>query len=97
MRGDNTTPDLEELKWLQPGISWSPDGKFISFASKSGKQDSIIIVNVKNGKYKKIPINLDGVFTTSWHPSEDKIAFVGHKNDSSDIFIISLDGKKLRK
>jgi len=72
----NTTPDLEELKWLQPGISWSPDGKFISFASKSGKQDSIIIVNVKNGKYKKIPINLDGVFTTSWHPSEDKIAFI---------------------
>ena len=42
----NTTPDFEELKWLQPGISWSPDGKSISFASKSGQQDSIIIVDI---------------------------------------------------
>ena len=72
----NTTPDLEELKWLQPGISWSPDGKSISFASKSGEQDSIIIVDIKSGKYKKIPIDLDGVFTTSWHPTENKIAFM---------------------
>jgi Tol biopolymer transport system component len=94
IRGNNS-PDFEELKWLQPGISWSPDGKFISFASKSGEQDSIIIVNVKTGKYKKIPIDLDGVFTTSWHPSEDKIAFMGHKDDSSDIFVINLNDKKI--
>ena len=91
----NTSPDFEELKWLQPGISWSPDGKSISFASKSGEQDSIIIVDVKTGKYNKVPIDLDGVFTTSWHPSEDKIAFMGHVNDSSDIYVIDLDTKDI--
>jgi len=95
IRGNNS-PDFEELKWLQPGISWSPDGKFISFASKSGEQDSIIIVNVKTGKYKKIPIDLDGVFTTSWHPSENQIAFMGHKDDSSDIYVINLDNQKIK-
>ena len=52
----NTSPDFEELKWLQPGLSWSPDGKFIAFASKSGKEDSIIMVNTQNGDYEKIPI-----------------------------------------
>ena len=92
----NTTPDFEELKWLQPGISWSPDGKFISFASKSGEQDSIIIVNVKSGKYEKISIDLDGVFTTSWHPSEKRIAFMGHKDDSSDIYVIDLDSNEVK-
>jgi Tol biopolymer transport system component len=92
----NTTPDFEELKWLQPGISWSPDGKFISFASKSGEQDSIIIVNVETGKYKKIPIDLDGVFTTSWHPNQNKIAFMGHKNDSSDIYVINLNSNEIQ-
>ena len=91
----NTTPDFEELKWLQPGISWSPDGKSISFASKSGEQDSIIIVDVKSGKYKKIPIDLDGVFTTSWHPSKEIIAFMGHKDDSSDIYVIDLNSKEV--
>ena len=88
--------NFEELKWLQPGISWSPDGKFISFASKSGEQDSIIIVNVKSGKYEKIPIDLDGVFTTSWHPSENRIAFMGHKDDSSDIYVIDLDSNEVK-
>tara|TARA_B100000427_G_scaffold314023_1_gene306845 strand:- start:984 stop:4091 length:3108 start_codon:yes stop_codon:yes gene_type:complete len=91
----NTSPDFEELKWLQPGISWSNDGKYISFASKSGKQDSIIIVDVDNGKYKKIPISLDGVFTTSWSPVENKITFMGHKNNSSDIYVINLDNNEI--
>ena len=90
IRGNNS-PDFEELKWLQPGLSWSPNGKQIAFASKSGKEDSIIIVNVKNGKYKKIPIGLDGVFTTSWHPSGNQIAFIGQKNDSNDLYLIDLD------
>ena len=89
IRGNNS-PDFEELKWLQPGLSWSPNGKQIAFASKSGKEDSIIIVNVKNGKYKKIPIGLDGVFTTSWHPSGNQIAFIGQKNDSNDLYLIDL-------
>lgn len=91
----NTSPDFEELKWLQPGISWSKDGKYISFASKSGKQDSIIIVEVSTGKYKKIPISLDGVFTTSWNPVNNQIAFMGHKDNSSDIYIINLDNNKI--
>ena len=90
IRGNNS-PDFEELKWLQPGLSWSPNGKQIAFASKSGEEDSIIIVNVKNGKYKKIPIGLDGVFTTSWHPSGNKIAFIGQKNNSNDLYLIDLD------
>jgi len=91
----NTSPDLEELKWLQPGLSWSPDGKSIAFASKSGKEDSIIIVDVEDGDYKKIPIALDGVFTTSWHPKEDKIVFIGHKDDASDLYVIDLDTTEL--
>ena len=89
IRGNNS-PDFEELKWLQPGLSWSPNGKQIAFASKSGKEDSIIIVNVKNGKYKKIPIGLDGVFTTSWHPNGNQIAFIGQKDDSNDLYLIDL-------
>lgn len=91
----NTTPDLEELKWLQPGISWSPDGSKIVFASKSGKEDAIIIVDVNSKDYTKIPIDLDGIFTTSWHPKEDIILFAGHYKDRSDLYIYNIQSKKL--
>ena len=94
IRGNNS-PDFEELKWLQPGLSWSPDGKHIAFASKSGKEDSIIIVDVKSGDYKKIPIPLDGVFTTVWHPTLNKIVFIGHKDDASDLYVIDTDTQEL--
>ncbi len=33
----NRSIDFEELKWLQPGISWAPDSKKIVIASKAGK------------------------------------------------------------
>ena len=33
---------------------------------------------------------MDGVFTTSWHPSGNKIAFIGQKNDSNDLYLIDL-------
>jgi Tol biopolymer transport system component len=94
IRGNNS-PDFEELKWLQPGLSWSPDGKHIAFASKSGKEDSIIIVDIKSGDYKKIPIPLDGVFTTAWHPISNKIVFIGHKDDASDLYVINIDTQEL--
>ena len=76
-------------------MSWSPDGKHIAFASKSGKEDSIIIVDIKSGDYKKIPIPLDGVFTTAWHPISNKIVFIGHKDDASDLYVINIDTQEL--
>ena len=36
--------DFEELKFLQPGISWSPDSEKIVFAAKSGSSDALYIV-----------------------------------------------------
>ena len=38
----NRSVDFEELKWLQPGLSWSPDSKKIVVAAKSGKSDAYI-------------------------------------------------------
>ena len=65
----NKTASLEELKWLSPGISWSPDSKHIVFAAKSGKQDALVVVSVENGKQTFYPMpQLQGVFSASYHP-----------------------------
>ena len=80
--------DLEELHWLRAGISWSPDSKFIVFAAKSLGSDVLHIVNVKKRKIvNNIELDLDGVFTPSWSPNGDEIAFMGVKNGQGDISV----------
>ena len=86
--------NFEELKWLQPGISWSSDNKSIVFAAKAGKGDALHIIDVDTKKSKKIEIELDGVFSAAWSPKGDEIAFVGNKGGASDIYIYNLTNKE---
>ncbi|MFQ6604923.1 MAG: peptidase MA family metallohydrolase [Fidelibacterota bacterium] len=92
----NRSINFEELKWLQPGISWSPDGKQIVLAAKSGKQDALHIVDVETGESRSIPLSLDGIFTASWHPDGTLLAFVGNKGPASDIYTYNLKTKELK-
>ena len=92
------TANLEELHWLRAGISWSPDSKHIVFAAKSGAEDALHIVNVKKRKIvKEIKLGLDGIFTPSWSPKGDEIAFMGIQNGQGDIYSYNLKTKQLRQ
>jgi len=92
------TPNFEELHLLTPGISWSPDGKQLVLAAKSGDQDAIIIIDVNSGDEQKIEMGLDGIFSVHWSPSSSdssqhrgQLSFVGIKENRSDIYIYNLD------
>ncbi len=92
----NRSVDFEELKWLQPGVSWSPAGDKVIIAAKAGKNDVFYIVDVESGKKEKILIEMDGLFTAAWSPSGDKIAFVGNQGRASDIFVYTLESGDLQ-
>lgn len=88
--------DLEELHWLRAGISWSPDSKFIVFAAKSLGDDVLHIVDVKKKKIvQNIELDLDGIFTPSWSPDGDEIAFMGIKDGQGDIYTYNLKTRDL--
>ena len=89
--------NFEELKWLQPGLSWSPDGEKIVLATKAGSSDALQIIDVKTKKAKKIPIALDGVFSAAWSPNGNDIAFAGNHNGSSDIYIYNFKSENFKK
>jgi Tol biopolymer transport system component len=90
--------NLEELHWLRPGISWSPDGKYIVFAAKAGKQDALHLVEVEKKKITKtFKFKLDGLFSPSWSPLGHEIAFSGISQGQSDIFVVNIHSGELQK
>ncbi len=91
----NRSVDFEELKLLQPGISWSPDSKRIVIAAKAGKADALYLIDVKSKKKEKLTFDLDGIFTASWSPDGKQLAFIGTKNGTSDVYKYELDTKQL--
>ncbi len=91
----NRSVDYEELKWLQPGVSWSPDGEKIIVAAKAGKSDVFYIMNIESGKREKLEFDMDGLFTATWNPDGERIAFVGTVGNASDIFIYNLNTAEL--
>jgi len=91
----NRSTEFEELKWLQPGVSWSPNGEKIIIAAKSGAQDALQIVDVKTGKSNKLSFDLKGLFSPKWSPDGKKLAFVGHDEVSSDIYSYDLETDSL--
>jgi len=93
----NRGVDFEELKWLQPGLSWSPDSKKIVLAAKAGKGDVLHVIDVESRKSKKFELDIEGVFSASWSPNGHEIAYVGQSGSSSDIYIFDLASESSRK
>jgi len=89
------TKNFEELHLLTPGITWSPDGKKIALAVKSGESDAIFIVDAATGSQEKIQFQLEGIFSVDWSPKGDKLAFVGDDAKQSDIYLYDLATKNL--
>ncbi|MDD8016829.1 MAG: biopolymer transporter Tol, partial [Bacteroidota bacterium] len=89
------TKNFEELHLLTPGMSWSPDGKKIALAVKSGEHDAVYIIDVASGDEEKLEFDLDGIFSVDWSKKEDKIVFVGNTSYQSDIYLYDLKTKQL--
>ena len=91
----NRTMDFEELKWLQPGISWSPDSRQVVIAAKAGGLDAFHFIDVETGEYETISFDMDGLFTAAWSPDGKQLAFVGNHGNASDIYILDIKSKKI--
>jgi Tol biopolymer transport system component len=90
------TPELEELKWLNPRLSWSPDGSKVVFAVKSGSTDALIVLDVKTGlRQRYIFENLEEIFTADWSPDGKQIAFIGLRDNRSDLYTYHLESGEL--
>lgn len=79
--------DYEEMHWLRGGITWSPDGKMIAFASKAGARDAIHIKKVEEGGFDRIiKPPMDALYSPAWSPDGKKILFCGICDGKLDLF-----------
>ncbi len=91
----NRSVDFEELNILTPGLTWSPDGKKLALAAKSGESDVIYIIDVQSEDIEELPLKLDGVGTVHWSPDGKKLALVAQNSFSSDIYLYDFESKRL--
>ncbi len=91
------TAELEELKWLSPGLSWAPDNRHLVFSAKSGDEDALIFFDTEKETKHSRKLGLDGIFTASWSPDGKYVAFSGLKDGASDLFLYNVKTKKLEQ
>jgi len=89
------TAELEELKWLSPGLSWAPDNRHLVFSAKSGNEDALIFFDTEKETRHSHKLGLDGIFTASWSPDGKSVVFSGLKDGASDLFLYSIKTKEL--
>lgn len=97
LRGERSG-NFEQLKWLDARISWSPDGRYIAFATKAGRTDAVNILEVKSKKVtQRLQFDLDGIFNPTWSRDGQAIAFVGLHHGQSDLFVYNFGAKELQQ
>ena len=88
----------EGLHLYQGGLSWSPDGRYITFAAKSKGADVLYISNTNNGKvYKRLKFDLDGIYSPKFSADGKAIVFSGLKDGASNIYILDLNSGNIEK
>jgi Tol biopolymer transport system component len=91
----NRTADFEELNILTPGLTWSPDGKYIALSVKRLGWDAIYIINVDTRQREILNIELDGIKSVTWSPDGKFLAFIGHTPRQSDVYIYDFNSKQI--
>jgi len=95
VRGQRTGR-FEELHWLRPGITWSPDGTRIALCAKAGEMDALYIIEAVSGKMlKTMSFESDALFSPSWSPVGERVALVRVLGGHSDIAIVNLNTDRL--
>ncbi|MCU0372811.1 MAG: biopolymer transporter Tol [Ignavibacteria bacterium] len=93
----NTTNDFEELQVLTPGLSWSPDGRYLAISVKSGDRDAIYVIDVENGGEERLPVLLSSISYVKWSPFKNIIAFVGTDGKQSDLYTYNISKNSLKR
>lgn len=91
------TQDFEELNLTTPGISWSPDAKYLAVSAKAGGEDAIFIIDVEDGDYEKLKFGIPAISSVAWSPDGKFLSFTGSQTGKSDLYLYEFSSKKTQR
>lgn len=82
---------FEGLRLQTPSLAWSPDGRRLAVAVKSGASDALAVVDVASREAQRYRVpGLDQISAVDWHPAGDRLAFAASAGAQSDIYVLDL-------
>ncbi len=95
IRGEESAM-FEELNVLNPNLSWSPDGRRLTLATKSDGTYNLGIIEIASGDVQLVRFsNIDALNSVAWSPDGRKIAFDGNIGGYQSIFVYDLEKEEL--
>jgi hypothetical protein len=86
---DNTVDDI------QP--TWSPDGKWIAFASKRDGNYEIYVMSGSGGSQTRITSNPATDLSPTWSPGGDQLAFSSDRDSGDEIYKMNANGSSVMR
>ncbi len=84
-----------EIEAIVQDFHWSPDGTKIVYAC-NGSGNGVCLMNSDGSDPVALTDTSFGdIYYTAWSPDGAKIAFIGEKNDATNIFVVNPDGTGL--
>ena len=84
--------EFESLRILTPGLSWSPDGRTLAAAVRSGRSDAVVLIDVQTEQSERIEIpGVKQILSLSWGPDGRQIAMSASDGLQSDIWLLTLE------
>lgn len=89
---------IETFHPFRSGIAWSPDGTKLLLVSRVRGKEYLTIFDVKKKKkVDEIHIDLENVISPDWSPDGGSVVFSATQEGSSDLFLLHLSTRKLRR
>lgn len=76
---------------------WSPDGKWIAFASTRDKNQDIWTMNVEGKDLKRLTSDTGPDNAPSWSPDSKRLAFTSGRSGNFDIWSMNTDGSEQKR
>jgi WD40-like Beta Propeller Repeat len=91
-------PEFEELRLLYSQSAFSNNGKTLAFTAQRAGKDVLYLLDVPSRKVsKRVDLPLDAVTAPSFSPDDRRIVFSGTQGGVTDLYIVDVDGKNLRR
>lgn len=86
------------LHSFDSSIGFSPDSQKISFVAKSGDDEHLFVVRLRDGEIlRDIGLGMDIARSPEWAPSGDRVVLSGTRGGKTDLFEVTIDGGAIRQ